>query len=82
VLVNNNAYTGRAAADGKAAVLWQSSCVMAKQLCYYKLHASEIFLYGLIIVPVIDRGVFHNYVHLCKQQSTPLSQVFHLFIRE
>jgi len=46
------------------------------------------------IVPVIDRGVFHNYVHVCKQlflcdtirshcgQLTPLSQVSHLFVME
>jgi len=46
------------------------------------------------IVPVIDRGVFHNYVHMCKQlflcdvirsrcsKSTPLSRLSHLFIME
>jgi len=46
------------------------------------------------IVPVINRGVFHNYVHVCKQlflcdvirsrciRLTPLSQVSHLFILE
>jgi len=44
-------------------------------------------------VPVIDRGVFHNYVHCassflcdvirsCDNLSTPSSQVPHLLIRD
>jgi len=45
-------------------------------------------------VPVIDGGMFHNYVHVCKQlflcdvikshysPSTPLLQVSHLCRRE
>jgi len=36
------------------------------------------------IVPVIDRGVFHNYVHVCKQlfcvtQSEAIADNRHLF---
>jgi len=36
---------------------WQSSCVIAN----YNWKTSKIYL------PVIDRGVFHNYFHMCKQ---------------
>jgi len=36
------------------------------------------------IVPVIDRGMFHNYVHVCKQlffmmQSEAIADDRHLF---
>jgi len=57
---------------------WQSGCIIAN----YNQKTSEIYLtlkiYSLAIyfdaddtreniVPVIDRGVFHYYVHVCKQ---------------
>jgi len=82
---------------------WWSSCVIAN----YNWKTSEIYLSKRVILlfevddakkhmcenimPVIDRGVFHNYVHLCKQlflyeairshcwESTSLSWGSHLF---
>jgi len=82
---------------------------MAKQLCYRKLLSKEhpksncssmlschFEADGENIVPVtyIDSGVFHNFIHMCKQHVlcdairsrysllTPLSQAPHLLIRE
>jgi len=62
------------------------------QACNYAI--SKLKHIGENIVPVIDRGMFHNYVHVCKQLfscdvigsryslSTPLLRVSYLFIRE
>jgi len=84
---------------------WKSSHVIAN----YNRKTSEIHLFKRVImlfrslrckevhmrniVPVIDVGVSHKYVHVCKQlfscdvirsrcrRSTPLSSVSHLFVR-
>jgi len=59
---------------------WQSSCVIAyyngKNIQNLYVQACNLVIYFKVdnkkhthenIVPVIDRGVFHNYVHACKQ---------------
>jgi len=54
-------------------------------LCYFE--ADDVKKHTLKnIVPVIDKGVFHNYVHMCKQlfcvtQSEAVADDRHLFCK-